>query len=83
MGCLLRAPSAGSGRARTGDSRPAKPLETETRNRPCLYNTGVSDKTSRTRAALRAETIGLLVVALVILAILLLRSGGGIDWYAR
>ena len=46
------------------------------------YNVGVSDKPSRARA-LRAETVGLLVVALLILAILLLRSGGSIDWYAR
>ena len=35
------------------------------------------------RRALRAETLGLLVVVLIILAIVLLWSGNHIDWHAR
>lgn len=46
-----------------------------------LYNVAVEKDPQR--RALRAETVGLLVVAMVIVAIVLLWSCGSIDWYAR
>ncbi len=49
---------------------------------PALHYNGAVEEEPQ-RRVLRAETLGLLVVALVILAIVLLWSGNHIDWRAR
>ena len=46
------------------------------------YNGGVTEP-AEPRSIMRTETIGILVIALVILAVILLRWGGAIHWSAR
>ena len=51
-------------------------------NRGLLYNGGVPDS-SENHGITRAETIGIVLLALAILAVVLVRWGGVIDWSAR
>jgi hypothetical protein len=56
-------------------------------NVPRRYNGCLQDSDAKTKAAqarvLRAETVGLLVVALLILGMILVRWGHFLDWHAR
>lgn len=50
--------------------------------RASFYNVGVAQP-QKSRSIIRTETIGLLVIALVILGVILARWGGVIPWSAR
>lgn len=57
-------------------------MSRRTRAAPLLYNVAVPEP-QHTRSITRTETIGFIVLVVVILAIVLARWGGMIPWSAR